>query len=74
MDKTYYYVVAVTVGEEGFTDWDLDPYTEDARFPDGTVWNGEDEEWEHHDSVENNAKSEELTKSLVEALTNLGKI
>lgn len=74
MNKTYYYVVSASVGEGGVPDWDLDPYTEEARFPDGTVWNDETEDWEHHDSQSNNAKSEELTRSLVEALTNLGRI
>ena len=74
MSKVYYYVVAVSVSDRGFTDWDLDPYTEDARFPDGTVWDEETEEWEHHDSESNSAKSEELTKSLLEALTHLGRI
>lgn len=71
--KTYYYVVSVTIGDDGPADWDLDPYTEEDRFPDGTVWDDKAGEWQDHDSETNNTTSEELTRLLVEALTNLGK-
>lgn len=66
-NKTYYYIITATVGDNG-TEWDLDPYTEEARFPDGTVWNNETEEWEDHDTNENDALSQELTKSLIRML------
>lgn len=38
--KEHYYVIkwSQTGG------WEIDPDTEDSRFPDGTVWNGQ--EWE----------------------------
>lgn len=73
MNKTHYYVVAATIDDDGLTEWDLDPYTEDDRFPDGTVWDDGAGEWQHHDSETNNTTSEKLTRLLVEALTNLGK-
>lgn len=70
--KTYYYVVSVTIGDDGPADWDLDPYTEDDRFPDGTVWDDKAGEWQHHDSESNTAQSSHFTRLLVEALTTIG--
>ena len=38
--KEHYYVIKWSKAEG----WEIDPDTEEARFPDGTVWNGK--EWE----------------------------
>lgn len=38
--KEHYFIVKWS-REQG---WELDPESEEARFPDGTVWNGK--EWE----------------------------
>ena len=39
--KEHYYVIKWSK-ENG---WEIDPETEEARFPNGTVWNGQ--EWEY---------------------------
>lgn len=72
MKKTYYYVVTATDYGNGNFDWDIDPYTEDARFPEGTVWNDATEEWEHHDADQNLEQSNMLTKILIQRLDNGG--
>lgn len=38
--REHYYVIKWSKAEG----WEIDPETEEARFPDGTVWNGK--EWE----------------------------
>ena len=40
MSKEHYFIVKWSRA----TGWELDPESEEARFPDGTVWNGK--EWE----------------------------
>ena len=40
MSKEHYFIVKWSRE----TGWELDPESEEARFPDGTVWNGK--EWE----------------------------
>lgn len=39
--KEHYFVVKWSRA----TGWEIDPDTEEARFPEGTVWNGQ--EWEY---------------------------
>jgi hypothetical protein len=41
MSKEHYYIIKWSKSEG----WEFDPDTEEARFPNGTVWNGS--EWEY---------------------------
>jgi hypothetical protein len=68
MNKHFYYVVVAKVNDDGSTTFELDPYTEDARFQDGSVWNDDTEEWEEYNSPENGKVSEELTDALLHSL------
>lgn len=66
--KQFYYVVVGIINEAGQPEFEFDPYTEEARFREGTVWNDEDVRWEACDSPENDATSEYLTATLREMI------
>ena len=71
MSKEYHYVVKWSE-ENG---WAIDPDTESANFPNGTIWNPKTEEWEfgYLGDGEFNSKEEELTEKLTELLEGANK-
>jgi hypothetical protein len=68
MSKQFYYVLVATMDEQGNATFEMDPYTEEARFQDGSVWNDDTEEWEDYTSPENTEVSEKLTEILKHTL------
>ena len=65
MSKEYHYVVKWSEGEG----WQIDPDTESARFPDGTIYDSE-QGWQfgYLGEGEYNGKEVELTDTLTDIL------
>lgn len=45
--KTHYFVIMAWENDKGEIVFDQDHSTQEARFPEGTTWNDETEEWEN---------------------------
>jgi hypothetical protein len=65
MSKEYHYVIKYT--QNG---WEIDVNCESARFPDGTIYDRDLEEWQfgYLGDGNYNGKEEELTDTLTSAL------
>jgi len=62
MSKHYYYVIKYTQ-EAG---WQIDPESESEKFPNGTIFDTQEGEWQHQylGEGEYNGREEELTDTL----------
>lgn len=71
MAKQYHYVVSYTEGEG----WAIDTDSEETRFPDGTIYDTEKNEWQfaYLGDGKFNGREQELTEQLMEILKREGK-
>jgi hypothetical protein len=66
MTKQYHYVVSYKEGEG----WAIDTDSEETRFPDGTIYDTEKNEWQfgYLGDGKFNGREQELTEQLMEIL------
>jgi hypothetical protein len=70
MSRQYHYVVSYTEGEG----WAIDTDSEEARFPDGTIYDIENGEWQfgYLGDGKFNGREQELTEQLMKMLEGEG--
>ena len=71
MNKQHHFIISYTKGGG----WNIDIESEEARFPDGTVFNYDTSEWENSylGDGEYNDNNDEITSTLGKILADLNK-
>jgi hypothetical protein len=67
--KEHFYIVRAWLNDEGKPEYQIASDMEDPRFPEGTVWNEETEQWEGWMDDDNQDADDLMSSTLVERMT-----